>query len=122
MPGTTLVGPAFGIHNANSALERLNFLTYLFDWGGTKPADSGAPNPVGTLVDLSAFTVDATDAAKLVDRLSMLAIGQTLPAGPRTDVIAAVSVSGSSTDAQKLNRVKMAAYLVFGSPNYQVQR
>jgi len=122
VPGTTLVGPAFGIHNANSALERLNFLTYLFDWGGTKPADSGAPNPVGTLVDLSAFTADATDAAKLVDRLSMLAIGQTLPAGPRTDVIAAVSVSGSSTDAQKLNRVKMAAYLVFGSPNYHVQR
>ncbi|WP_083613828.1 DUF1800 family protein [Rhizobacter sp. OV335] len=122
VPGTALVGPAFGIHNANSALERLNFLTYLFDWGGTKPAGSGAPNPVGTLVDLSAFTADATDAAKLVDRLSMLAIGQLLPAGPRTDVIAAVSVSGSSTDAQKLNRVKMAAYLVFGSPNYQVQR
>jgi uncharacterized protein (DUF1800 family) len=30
--GTTLVGPAFAIHNANTALGRFNFITYLIDW------------------------------------------------------------------------------------------
>ena len=121
--GTALVGPAFGIHNANSALQRMNYLTYLFDWGGSA-AESSVPNGVGTKVNLSAFTADAADAAKLVDRLSMLALGQALPAAARTEVIKAVSWWTASTDATnwQTNRVKAAAYLVFASPNYQVQR
>lgn len=123
VPGTALVGPEFAIHGANPALERLNFLTYLLDWGGSDPA-AGIPNATGTKVDLSAFVADADDAAKLVDRISTLALGQALPATPRDKVIAAVSWWTAQTDATnwKTNRVKAAAYLVYGSPNYQVQR
>jgi uncharacterized protein (DUF1800 family) len=123
VPGTTLVGPTFGIHSANAALERLNFLTYLFDWDGSDPS-ADVPNAIGTKVDLSAFTADAADAAKLVDRVSLLALGQALPATPRQKVIDAVSWWTDKTDATnwKTNRVKAAAYLVFGSPNYQVLR
>ena len=123
VPGTALVGPEYGIHSANAALERLNFLTYALDWDGSAP-NTGIPNAVGTKVDLSAFTADAADAAKLVDRLSLLALGQALPATPRQKVIDAVSWWTTSTDATnwQLNRVKAAAYLVYGSPNYQVQR
>jgi hypothetical protein len=123
VPGTSLVGPTFGIHSANAALERLNYLTYLFDWGGSDP-NAEIPNAVGTKVDLNAFIADAPDAAKLVDRLSMLALGQALPAAPRQKVIDAVSWWTSSTDSTnwKTNRVKAAAYLVFASPNYQVLR
>jgi hypothetical protein len=121
--GTALIGPEYGIHSANAALERLNFLTYALDWDGSAPA-AGIPNAVGTKVDLSAFTVDAADAALLVDRLSLLALGQALPATPRQKVIDAVSWWTAQTDATnwKANRVKAAAYLVYGSPNYQVQR
>jgi hypothetical protein len=121
--GTTLVGPTFGIHNANTALARLNFLTYMLDWGGSAP-DSSVPNPVGTLVNLSAFTTDAADANVLVDRISMLALGNTLPTAARTEVVKAVSWWTSSTDSAnwKVNRVKAAAYLIYGSPHYQVQR
>ena len=123
VPGTTLVGPTFGIHSANAALERLNYLTYLLDWGGSAP-DANVPNAVGTRIDLSAFLADAPDAAKLVDRLSMLALGQALPSGPRTEVINAVSWWTAARDATnwQTNRVKTAAYLVFASPNYQVLR
>lgn len=123
VPGTAMVGPEFAIHGANPALERLNFLTYLLDWGGSGPA-TGLPNATGTQVDLGAFVADADDAAKLVDRLSTLALGQALPATPRDKVIAAVSWWTAQTDATnwKTNRVKTAAYLVYGSPNYQVQR
>jgi len=123
VPGTSLVGPTFGIHSANAALERLNYLAYLLDWGGSTPSAS-VPSAVGTQVDLSAFVTDAADAARLVDRLSLLALGQALPATPRQKVIDAVSWWTDKTDATnwKTNRVKAAAYLVFGSPNYQVLR
>jgi len=121
--GTTLVGPEYGVHSANAALERLNFLTYALDWDGTA-ASTGIPNAVGTKVDLSAFTADAADATALVDRLSLLALGQALPAAPRQKVIDAVAWWTAQTDATnwQTNRVKAAAYLVYGSPNYQVQR
>jgi Protein of unknown function (DUF1800) len=121
--GTSLVGPAFGLHNANTALQRLNYLTYLLDWGGSS-AEASVPGATGTKVSLTAFTADAPDAAKLVDRISMLALGAALPAAPRSEVIKAVSWWTAQTDSAnwQVNRVKTAAYLVFGSPQFQVQR
>ncbi len=123
VPGTSLVGPTFGIHNANTALERLNFLVYLFDWGGSE-AQAGIPNAVGTKVKVDAFLGDAPDAAKLVDRLSSLALGAPLPSTQRAAVIRAVGAWTAQTDAQnwQTRRVTTAAYLIFGSPNYQIQR
>jgi uncharacterized protein (DUF1800 family) len=124
VPGTDLVGPTFGIHNANTALGRFNFLTYLIDWDGSKPANSTVPDAVGTQVDLSAFLSSADDAAVLVDRLSQLATGTNLPTAARAQVINASAWWTAAKDAKnwRLNRVKAAAYLVFTSPNYQVQR
>ena len=120
--GTSLIGPSFGIHSANAALERLNFLTYLLDWGGSTPS-ADVPNAIGTKVDLTAFEADAADAAKLVDRLSALALGRKLAAAPRDKVIAAVSRLTQANDTNwKANRLKTAAYLVFASPDYQVLR
>ncbi|HEX6703157.1 MAG TPA: DUF1800 family protein [Albitalea sp.] len=121
--GTSLIGPAFGVHNANAALQRMNFMTYLFDWDGSDPG-ADVPNALGTQVDVDAFKADAADAAKLVDRIATLATGQALPAKPRDEVIKAVSWWSASTDSAnwQANRVKTAAYLVFSSPNYQVQR
>jgi uncharacterized protein (DUF1800 family) len=120
--GTALVGPAFGIHNANTALERLNYLTYLLDWGGSAPS-ADVPAARGTRVVLDSFLADATDAARLVDRLSNLALGTTLAPGPRAQVINAVQWwTPANSSEWQLRRVRAAAYLVFGSPNYQVQR
>jgi uncharacterized protein (DUF1800 family) len=118
VPGTTLVGPTFGIHNANTALNRLNFLVYLLDWNGSAATGSTVPNAVGTKVNLTAMSTDAANAGTLVDRLSMLALGRTLPVTARTEVVKAVEASGSNA----ANRVKTAAYLVFGAPQYHVQR
>jgi uncharacterized protein (DUF1800 family) len=120
--GTTLVGPEFGIHNANTALERLNYLTYLLDWDGSDP-DPDIPNAIGTKVDLTAFLPKANDPAALVDGLSTTVLGRVLASGPRDKVITAVSWWTSQTDATnwQRNRVRAAAYLVLGSPDYQVQ-
>jgi hypothetical protein len=123
VPGTTLVGPSFGVHNTGSALQRLNFLTYLLEWGGSTPVTS-VPNATGTKIDLSRFTADAADAGKLVDRLSLIATGQPLPTATRTEIVKAVSWWTTKTDKAnwQANRVKTAAYLVFATPNFQVER
>lgn len=129
VPGTSLVGPSFGIHNANAALQRINFINYLVFWGGSAPG-SGVPDAVGTSVNLQRFASDAHDSARLVDRLSLLLLGEPLPATERNAVIEAVnaySMPGSNASAQavadaRTNRVRQAAYLVLASPQYQLTR
>lgn len=121
--GTPLVGPAFGIHNANTALNRLNFLNYLIMWDGSNPSSS-VPNAVGTKVNLSAFTTDATNPERLVDRLSLLVLGERLPDASRNAVLTAVSsiTQSNSGSAYLTTRVKQAAFLVLASPQYQMTR
>lgn len=122
VPNTNLVGPAFGIHNANAALERLNYLNYLLYWDGTAP-DASVPSAIGTKIALASFEGDAADAAKLVDRLAAVALSQPLPASTRSDIIKAVETyTPSWASTWKNYRVRQAAYLIFGSPDYQIQR
>ncbi|MFO1339660.1 MAG: DUF1800 family protein [Burkholderiaceae bacterium] len=120
--GSTLVGPEFGIHNANAALQRLNYLTYLLDWDGSDP-NPDTPHAIGTKVDLSAFLADAKNPARLVDGLSMMTLGRRLEPGPRDKVLTAVSwwTAANDPDTWQLHRVRTAAFLVLGSPDYQVQ-
>ena len=123
--GTALVGPGFGIHNANSALERLNYLTYLLSWGGSSANTTDqVPGAFGTQVNTQPFEVDASDAGKLVDRLSVLATGAPLPSAARNEVILATQsfTQQNNGDTWKSERVKQAALLVFATPAYQVQR
>ncbi len=121
--GTTLVGPEFGIHNANGALERLNFLTYLLDWGGTAP-DPTVPRAVGTKVNLAAFKSSAADPAALVDRLSQLVLGRNLEPATRQSVIDSVTFwsANNRPDDWRDKRVNEAAFLVLATPDYQIQR
>jgi hypothetical protein len=75
-------------------------------------------------VNLSAYTADATDAGALVDRLSNLALGRTLTGTARSEVVRATEWWTSARDPSnwRVNRVKTAAFLIYGSPHYHVQR
>jgi uncharacterized protein (DUF1800 family) len=121
--GTNIVGPEFGIHNANGALERLNFLTYLLDWGGTEP-DSTIPRATGTKVNFAAFKSSAGDPAALVDRISQLVLGRNLEPATRQSVIDSVSfwTAQNKPDDWRDLRVTEAAFLVLATPDYQIQR
>ncbi len=121
--GTTLAGPAFGIHNASTALNRMNYLTMLFDWGGAAPQPD-IPGAIGTFVRYDAWLADAVDAARLVDRMSRLVLGQTLPEPGRTKVIEAVAQFNAKSwpDSWQQWRVRRAAWLVLASPQYQIVR
>lgn len=120
--GTQQTGPVFAIHQASTALERLNFLTYLIDWNGSGP-NAAIPNAIGTSVDTSVFLNDAADAEKLVDRLSMLALGKPLQGAARATVVKDVAYWTAARDSAnwKQYRINVAAYLIFASPHYQIQ-
>ncbi len=122
--GTSLRGPEFGIHNASTHISRLNFLNYVLWWGGSAPVDT-VPGATGTkLSSLAVWEADSDNVPKLVDRMSVIATGRTLPAGTRESVIKAVEAftPTNSPTHYKTSRVKQAAWLVFASPQYQIQR
>jgi len=121
--GTSLIGPAFGINNASTALNRMNYLSMLFDWGGSKP-EADIPGAIGTYAKYDAWIVDAADAGVLVDRMSRLVLGTTLPEPARGKVIEAVAQFNDKSwpDTWRQWRVRRAAWLVLASPQYQIVR
>jgi hypothetical protein len=123
LSGSKLIGPAFGIHNASTALNRLNYLTMLFDWNGADP-QKDVPGAVGTKLNYEAWVADASDAAKLVDRMSKLVLGQPLPEPARGKVIEAVEHydDKNSPGEWRRKRVQRAGWLVMSAPQYQIIR
>lgn len=119
---STYVAPSFGIHNVGSAFDRLNYLTFLLQWGGAT-AQAGVPGATGTGISTAAFEGVAGNAGALVDRLATLATGQPLPADVQRVVVDAVETITNVGNAQwKSDRVRQAAFLIFASPQYQVYR
>lgn len=120
--GMPLVGPAFGIHNASTAMERMRYLNCVIDWGG---CTSVTPNEAAWV---EAYLAAGTPAAGksnvnghpadtlLVDRLSRLAYGQLLPSDERQAVLDALKMQWSTPQG----RFRQAAYLIFASPRYQL--
>ena len=123
VPGAALdlVGPAFGIHNAATAINRMQFLNCMIHWN---------PCGEGTRVDLSGWVRDylaqgapgqvqnpasPADGA-LVDTLSKLAYGRSLPADERAAITDAMNVPWAMPES----RVKTAFFLIFASPRYQI--
>ena len=81
VPGTSVVGPAFGVFSANTGLTRLNYLTSVLWWSHT-PDLTTPPlpdNTNGQRINLTPFESDAAQADVLVDRLSAFLIGKQLP-------------------------------------------
>jgi hypothetical protein len=135
VPGTTLSGPPFQIFDATSYFARVNFIYNLAynttcDTGApTSPqtcgpaADSTVFGSTGTKINWASLKALADDPAALVDAVSMKFLFTKLPKAMRTQAInavAAVTVSVPMTNTQRLDRVRMAVYLVGASPQYQV--
>jgi Protein of unknown function (DUF1800) len=121
--GTGLIGPQFGILNANTGMARVNFINALVIWESFTSRDATIPNATGTQVNLQAFEADAANPTKLVDRFLKLAVAGRMPAASRTAIINAVNaipVANNATYAR--DRTRTAAYLVFASPQFQVTR
>lgn len=118
--GTALVGPVFGIMNAATALQRLNFLTHVIENGTA--AQANVPNAVGTFIRTDRYLTSAADAGALVDRLSIVTLGRLLPAAKRRAIVDAVNYWTTRDMNWQQKRVKTAAFLLFASPEYQILR
>ena len=123
VPGTSILGPEFGIHTTVSAVGRAN-LVYTLVYGGYNP-DTTIPNATGTKLFLAPFEALADQPAAMVSLLNQQLAGGQFPVALEPTIVAAVTainMSATPTAAERTNRARMAVYLMASSYDYQVQR
>jgi uncharacterized protein (DUF1800 family) len=135
VPGTTMNGPEFAILTTGTTIQRTNFMNRFVYQTVIPPSATAAPIPVnlpnapnGTSIDFSDLVaLEASDTTNglLLDELSRRMLHGTMSAQMKSTISTAcnaVTLSGTPTPEQLLNRVRMAVYLVATSSQYQVQR
>ncbi len=136
LPGAPgMVGPQFQLANANTSLGWFNFANDLIYWWYAKGAgligNSDLLGSTGTKLSYAAFETDADNIPKLVSRLDRLLTGGVLGAAGQAAVAGALAEYSARdtwlTDANNQSswqreRVKTAAYLILGSPHFQIQK
>ena len=118
VPGTSVLGPEFGIQNTASTFERINALLAL----AFTPTFAHYPNTygdTGTTLDWTALESAAGNTGVLLGVLDRLMLHGTMTTVTRNAIAAAVDVLPANDVA---NRARTAFYLVASSSQYQVQR
>lgn len=119
VPGTTVLGPEFGIMTTSTSLRRINYVnTIVFN---TIPIQ-GTNAPTGTsinLAEMQALATADTTGAQLVEALNKKMLHGTMSTQMRNIVTTAVLAVPSPNP---LLRARQAIYLVASSSQYQVQR
>lgn len=118
VPGTKILGPAFGILSTATTLRRANAVNTLV-YTGVAPTTANTDRPRGTSLDLSNLIALAPNAGALVDYLNTLMLHGTMSAQMRASIVNAVNAT-SPTDMTK--RAQVAVYLVATSSQYDLQR
>jgi uncharacterized protein (DUF1800 family) len=118
VPGSTILGPEFGIYTTGTAIARANlFATYAFN--GLTVVLPDRPN--GTRINLAeAQAVSAGDATgnQLMDYLNSKMMHGTMSSQMKSAILPAVIAAG----ANHLTRAQTAVYLIATSSQFQVQR
>jgi uncharacterized protein (DUF1800 family) len=124
LPGTSLVGPEFGILDTSTAYARNNFMNTLFVANsGTGIPISGANRPSGTQINFSSYQALAGTPQQLVDALNTRLMHGTMSAAMNASIVTAVTaVTNANASIQALQRTQTAIYLVATSAQYQVER
>jgi hypothetical protein len=117
VPGSTILGPEFGIYTTGTAIGRANlFSTFVFN-----KISVNLPNtPNGTSISLAeAQAVSASDPTgnRLLDYLNTKMMHGTMSAAMRNAILPAVTNSPDN-----FVRAQRAVYLIATSSQYQVQR
>ncbi|MFO1324931.1 MAG: DUF1800 family protein [Burkholderiales bacterium] len=123
VPGTSIVGPEFGIHTTVTAVGRAN-LVYALVYGGYNP-DTTIPGASGTKLFLAPFEAVADNPAAMVSLVNQHLAGGQFPASLEPTIVTAVNaitLSATPTAAERTARARMAVYLMASSYDYQVQR
>ena len=118
VPGTSLLGPEFGIQTTNTTIARANVANTLAFTARVAP-DASVFGATGTSLDFSAYTGVAANASALADRFDRQLMAGRMSPAMKAAIVSAVNAVPVS-DA--LGRARTAAYLVITSPQFQVER
>ena len=125
VPGTKILGPAFGILSTSTTLRRANNIDRLIYVGvgtNTSPTAASPDRPRGTSVDLSNLEALASNPAAVIDVLNALMLHGTMSTQVRDSIITAMNAIPGSDANFARKRAQVAAYLVATSSQYDIQR
>jgi uncharacterized protein (DUF1800 family) len=126
VPGTKILGPAFGILSTSRTLLRANVVNTLIYTGvtaNTTPTAISPDRPLGTSLDLANLEALSANPGALADLLNGLMLHGTMSTQMRTSLINAINTindTDGTTRARK--RAQTAVYLVATSSQYDIQR
>jgi len=128
VPGTKILGPAFGILSTSTTLRRandINTLVYTGVTANTTPTAGSPDRPRGTSIDtanLEALSLSSGSDA-VVDALNTLLLHNTMSASMKTSITTAMnSLVDVNLTTRHQKRVRVAIYLIATSSQYDVQR
>jgi hypothetical protein len=125
VPGTKILGPAFGILSTSSTLRRANVVNTLVYSGvtaNTTPATS-PDRPRGTSLDLANLEALSANPGAMADLLNALMLHGTMSSQMRSSLINAMNtINDADATTRARKRAQTAAYLVATSSQYDIQR
>lgn len=116
IPGTDIVAPPMGIHNANTVLARSNFV-YAMLWEEGIWPDEDVEGAIGTTLRLAPWVALAADPRKLVAEVDDRFFGGAMPAGVKSAIYDALV---QIDDAEE--RARTALFLATTAFQFQVSR
>jgi uncharacterized protein (DUF1800 family) len=126
VPGTKILGPAFGILSTTTTLRRannINTLTYNGVTANTSPTAASPDRPRGTSIDIANLEALAGNPVDVVNALDELLLHGTMNSQMRSSIITAMNTINDATVAvRNQKRARTAVYLVATSSQYDIQR
>jgi hypothetical protein len=127
VPGTKILGPAFGILSTSTTLRRANDINTLIYSGVTvNPSPAQSPDrPRGTSIDianLEALAVNPNDF-QVTNALNTLLFHGTMSTQMRDSIVTAMNAINDSTlTTRHQKRARVAVYLAATASQYDIQR
>jgi len=126
VPGTKILGPAFGILSTTTTLRRANNINTLIYTGvssNTTPTLASPDRPRGTSIDISNLEALAGNPVDVVNALDALLLHGTMNAQMRSSIITAMNtINDANITTRNQKRARTAVYLVATSSQYDIQR
>ena len=126
VPGTKILGPAFGILSTTTTLRRANNINTLIYTGvttNTTPTVANPDRPRGTSIDISNLEALAGNPVDVVNALDTLLLHGTMHPQMRSSIITAMNaINDANVTTRNQKRARAAVYLVATSSQYDIQR
>ena len=126
VPGTKLLGPAFGILSTTTTLRRANNINTLVFTGvsnNASPTAASPDRPRGTSINLADLQALAGNPIDVVNALDTLLLHGTMHPQMRTSIVTAMNaINDADITTRNQKRARTAAYLVATSSQYDIER